>query len=260
MTPLDLTGQTILITRPQPEAAHTARLVEAAGGVPLLAPALVMGPPRDPAPLLAAMTQLASFTGVIVTSAHGAQALLDVLPADGPRPPLHAVGPKTAAVLQRSGYPATMPAQPGDAALLAQTILARYGPGGRFLFLRAETGREALVQILEQAGCTVTLVAAYRADPLAQVPEPVLTALQHGAIHAIPFFSGRSAESFIDALPSPALPWLKQTLIAALSPVTATALRQRNIPVHLVAEQPTAEAILAAIARHLKVRSLGRNH
>ncbi|MBF0153149.1 MAG: uroporphyrinogen-III synthase [Magnetococcales bacterium] len=248
MNPLALSGRTLLITRPQPGAGQTAALVRKAGGIPLLAPALVMGPPADTAPLHAAMACLGSFAGVIVTSAQGARALLAALPGGGPRPPLYAVGPKTAAVAHQGGYPATLPIQPGDAEVLAQSILARHQPGSRFLFLRAEAGRETLVRTLEQAGCFVTLVAAYRATPVTQLPEAVLVALRQGEVDAIPFFSGRSAEAFLDALPLPLLPWLERTLIAALSPVTADFLRRRGVTVHLVALHPTAEDILATIA------------
>ncbi|MBF0322920.1 MAG: uroporphyrinogen-III synthase, partial [Magnetococcales bacterium] len=183
----NLAGRTILITRPQPEAEQTADLVRRAGGHPLVAPALVMGPPADPVPFHAAMARLDTYAGIILTSAHGARALLDALPAGSAHPPLYAVGAKTAALLHQGGCPATIPTQPGDAQALAQFILSRHGPGTLFLFLRAESGQETLVHILEAGGCRVELVVAYRAMPITQLPEPVLTALHRREVSAISF-------------------------------------------------------------------------
>ncbi|MBF0623968.1 MAG: uroporphyrinogen-III synthase [Magnetococcales bacterium] len=248
--PAPLVGRTLLITRPQPEAAATAALVTRRGGVALLAPALEIRPPRDPAPLAAALAALERYQGVVITSANGARAFLAALPAAGPRPPVFAVGPKTARVLEKHGYPTLQPTRPGHAADLGRDILARLPRGSRLLCLRAEVGRWEAIALLEQEGCPVDLVTAYRAEPVAALPPAVVREIETGRVDAVLFFSGRSAAAFLAALPPPARAALAGATIAALSPITAGELRTLGLTVHLVAERPTAEALLEAVAAY----------
>lgn len=254
-----LAGRTILITRPEPEAAESAAQVTALGGRPLLAPALVIRPPLDPLPLERAASTPEAYDAILLTSANGARAFLAALSRRRvpvtTLPPVHAVGPKTARALQEGGITPVTPDSPLDGAALAEALLARQPRARRFLFPQAQEGREELVERLTAAGCGVERVVAYRAAPLEEVPSEVLAELRKGGVDGVTFFSGRSAQAFAAALPreperSTPGAWLAKTVVAVLSPITAAAVAELGIPVTLTAHRPTSESLLAALADH----------
>ncbi|MBF0308751.1 MAG: uroporphyrinogen-III synthase [Magnetococcales bacterium] len=244
-----LDGRRILITRPLAEGEETAARIRAAGGVPLLAPVLELAPPHQPEALATALNQLDRYDGLIVTSVNGARALLAALKPGPSRPPIYAVGEKTAAVLRQAGWQAKLPTQPEDALRLAETILGEHPDAGHFLFLRAEEGREELPARLRATGCQVTLLTAYRMIPTNALPEPVLESLAKQTIDAVLFFSSRTAEVFLQLLP-PDLPFPGAAVVAALSPKIAASLASHGIPCPVVAESPNTEELLQALRNH----------
>lgn len=247
---MDLQGRLILVTRPLPEGEVFAEMVRRHHGQALPCPTLVIHPPPDPAAFAQAMARVAEYDGLILTSANAARALLDALPEGAALPPLHAVGPKTARVLEAAGHHPRIPSGEFSGAGLAQAILAlRDGAPGRFLFPRAEIGREELAERLIAAGCEVNVVTAYRAEAVAALPEAALTALRQGAVAAIPFFSGRTAQAFVAALPPEGRAWLHGVALVAVSPVTARVMTGLGLEVAAVAATATAEGVLACLAR-----------
>ncbi|MEO5377424.1 MAG: uroporphyrinogen-III synthase [Magnetococcus sp. DMHC-6] len=246
----NLGGRTILITRPQLEAQETAHEVLAWQGHPLLAPALVIEPLFETPSWRAAIANLEHYIGIILTSANGARALLDLCGHHLERiqnTPLFCVGPKTAAIFSAVGLTPFTPKEATDAVQLAELILLMQSDKkGRMLFLRAQEGRDTLVERLLQAGLQIDLVTAYQARPFGPQPEWVIDQLQQKKIDAVTFFSTRSAECFIDALDNKSL--LKNTILAALSPGIADKLNQMGFPAAIVAAKPTSGDLLYALA------------
>ena len=274
-SPLNFQGRTILITRPQPEAETTAQQVRACHGQPLVLPSLTILPPRDLAPLHAALRQHNRYHGVILTSANGARALVSAMPAHQTPPPLFVVGKKTAKIVQGRGWPVHLPALSAGGEALAQAIMAWKKRGSRFLFLRAAQGREELITLLQQGGYHVDKVEAYRAEPIQVIPEETKTALAAGKIDATLFFSGRTAEAFVHALPEEGSSngrggggggrgggrggdgrgggrgrWLQRTVIAVISPVTAQTVQQLGLSVAVISQAPSSEKLLEALHQY----------
>ncbi|OSM07009.1 uroporphyrinogen-III synthase [Magnetofaba australis] len=244
-----LLGKTLLITRPLPEALATQRQAEELGARALLAPMLTIEPPTDPAPLAQAMADLTRFDGIILTSANGARAFLRALPTPmPPLPPCFAVGPKTAAILHSAGIEARAPEGRFSAQALAEQIVQWQGGGKGYLFLRAEQGRDELIDHLRSQGASVTCVAAYRAAATQRLPETVRYALNNNEVDAVLFFSGRTVQSFLAAVGDDGL--LKKVTPVCLSPLTAEALAGHNLPAPLIAAHATSEDLLAAIRDH----------
>ena len=246
----DLQGRTILVTRPLPEAESTARLIASANGQPLLAPCLSIHPPRDAGPLRDALDDATAYDAILITSANGARALVDAWSRTAPPPPLFAVGGKTARILEKKGWKTTVPEQAGDSGQLARTILEAADSGRRFLFMRAETGREELIHALREAGKRVDVVDAYRAEQAASLPGPVRAALAAGRVDAITFFSGRTATAFLDALPGEGRAWLDRPLLVTISPVTSLVLEQRGVRVDLTARTASSEGVIETLSNH----------
>ena len=265
MKQINLQGYTILITRPQPEAQVTAEQVRKYQGIPLLAPALTILPPRDAGPLQQAMARClenpSPYRGILVTSANGARAVVKAMPPLSIPPPLFAVGEKSAAILRKQGWSVHTPPASAGGEKLAEAIIhwelshrAAIGkpePGDArekpFLFPQAEQGREELATVLQQAGYRVEKVAAYRAEPITELPPEVQTALAEEKVDAVLFFSGRTAQAMVAAIPAHGRQWLKKICIAAISPITADAIQQLGYQVTVLAREPNSMSILTAL-------------
>ncbi|MBF0296065.1 MAG: uroporphyrinogen-III synthase [Magnetococcales bacterium] len=244
MTPFDLQGRTILITRPEPGASESAQRVRAANGLPLLAPALVVRPAEDLMPFRAALAELERFDGVVLTSANGARVFADAIPPGREPPPLFAVGSKTARVLEARGWRVTHPSHPEGGEKLGKEILTWHPDGERFLFPRAEEGREELVKELRKNGKQVEVVSVYQTVPVETLPAEVVAVWEN--IAAALFFSPKSVAAFLAALGRMA--FAPGTVLAALSPVTAQAMRDHGLQPTVIAPRPETDAILQALA------------
>ncbi len=169
----------VLITRPEPGAAETARRVAALGWQPVLAPALV---------LASIPAELPSAQALLLTSQAAARAI----PAS-PLPVL-AVGEATAAAARAQGF-AQVTAAEGDAEALAALAARQLDPAGGPLLLAVGEGYgEELDTALIASGFTVLRRSVYRAAPAAALPLAAARALSKGDIGAALFFSPRSAE------------------------------------------------------------------
>src|SRR5690349_9915206 len=153
----------VLITRPEPGAAETARRVAALGWRPILAPALVLGPRPFAWPAAQAL---------LLTSRAAARALP---PRDMPAPwPVLAVGEATAAEARARGF-ARVAAAAGDAAALAEHAARTLDPAAGPLLLAVGEGYGAeLAADLRARGFRVQRRVAYAARPAPALPEEAL--------------------------------------------------------------------------------------
>lgn len=270
----------VLITRPDEQAAETARAVVAAGGEPLLFPCLHSAPPADPSAFLHTLARLHEFTAVVVSSAnaakalaaglrqlggHSATALQDVLVA--------AVGPQTAAALAQHGIlvhvtAAQQSSAEGLAAAVAAALQDRAQrlPGARIFFPRAAEASDTLSSLLGSAGAQVTEAVAYQmVAASAQSLAPLGPLLRHGHVDLAPFGSPRTARIACTALKEPA-PKLgafggfgdffdrKRIVVGAIGPSTAAALHALGVPADVVAksaEFPTLLRLMSAYRQNL---------
>ena len=224
----------MLVTRPEPGAAETARLLSALGWDPVLAPALRLAP----RPFALARAQ-----ALLLTSRAAARAL----PPTGL--PVLAVGEATAAEARRQGC-VNVTAAAGDAEALAALAAARLDPRGGPLLLAVGTGYgQDLALSLRRRGFRVRRRVAYTAAPATDLPEAARRALAAGQIVAAMFFSPRSAESTITMLRTAGLAETTAGIVAlAISPRVAAALRADAAALawHAVriAERPDQDSLL----------------
>ena len=81
-----LAGRTIVVTRPQAQAAPLAAAISAAGGTPLVFPLLEISPAADPQPLAEAAARLAEYAVAAFVSPNAVEHALPVLLAHGTWP------------------------------------------------------------------------------------------------------------------------------------------------------------------------------
>ncbi|MEO5329624.1 MAG: uroporphyrinogen-III synthase [Magnetococcus sp. THC-1_WYH] len=249
----NLAGRRLLITRPLPEAHDTALLAQRHGAQTILQPLLEAQPPDDPEPFLQAMANLSHYDGIVFTSIQAVRAFLQ-FPAPSPKSPkIYAVGHKTAALLAQGGYHPIVPAHPMGGQELALEILRTSQPNHRLLFPQVQEGREELTTILHQHARHIDRVVCYRMAPVRQLETVTIERLQERRIDAIPFFSGRTAQIFLNLLPQgDPFALLEKPMLAALSTTTADVMRSLGLRVDLVSNQPTAEAMIATLAQALQ--------
>ncbi|GAA0567128.1 hypothetical protein GCM10009416_01450 [Craurococcus roseus] len=205
----------VLVTRPEPGAAETARRVAALGWEPVLAPALVLAPrSAERAPLPPAQA-------LLLPSRAAARAVQPASPAV----PVLAVGEATAAEARAHGF-VNVTAADGDAAALAALAASRLDPAAGPLLLAVGAGYGAeLAAALRGHGFRVLLRVVYSAGPAAALPEPARAALASEAVVAALFFSPRSAGCAISLLRAAGLAGtLARAEALAISPRVAAVL------------------------------------
>ncbi|MBF0096836.1 MAG: uroporphyrinogen-III synthase [Magnetococcales bacterium] len=255
---LHLQNRTILITRPEPEATNTARLVQACHGRPLLAPALTIQPPTDPLPLQQALQHCINpphpYQAIVITSINAARAVLQQLPNHANPPPFFVVGKQSATLLQQAGWPVLLPPNAAGGEALA-SFMQQWATTSHphVLFPQAAIGRDELHNQLTQAGWQVERVEAYRAEPITTLPAEVQEALQQEKVDAILFFSSRSAHAFLDALPNKDISYLKRPILAVISPVTGQSVRATGLTVAVTAQEATTQSLLHGLYDYWKI-------
>ncbi len=167
MAPLPLAGLKIIVTRPRAQAAPLARLIEQAGGIPLLFPLLEISPVFDPAPLNQLATRLHEFNLAIFISPNAVRygmAAMGALPATLK---VATVGLGSEMALRKLGVADVMvPTQHFDSeGLLALPVLQDVR-GWRIVIFRGNGGRELLGDTLKARGAQVEYATCYqRAKP-----------------------------------------------------------------------------------------------
>lgn len=158
--------------------------------------------------------------------------------SDGPRTPaLGAVGPGTAAALERAGGHVLLTGDPPDGAGLARTFLSHPGARGPVALPGGDRARPTLRRALQEAGLEVRPCVVYRTELLPwRVSEGVdaVVLASPSAAHALPAEVAGAAA------------------LVALGGTTATTLRRAG-HAPAVAARPDADAVLEA------VRSLARS-
>ena len=254
---MGLGGKRILVTRGGDQAGELSALIRERGGVPVLFPTIRLVPVADPAPLDAAIRDLASFDWVLFTSANAARFFCERAEALGRRGlpegvRAASVGPGTGRELARRGIPVHLTAARHTAEGLVEA-LARDGVAGRrFLFPRALEGREAVQEAIGRQGGALTAVTAYQnglpekderaAAEIAAAPPDVCTFASPSAFRNFFVLLGEEAAAKV----------LSLSRIAVIGEVTARAVAERKLRVDIMPEKYTLLGMLEAIEARLR--------
>ncbi len=245
-----LLGVRIVVTRPRRQQSSLSTPLRRWGAHVVAMPTIAIDAPQDGgAALAAAVGQVGAYDWVVLTSANGANALLDAVPdarlLAGVR--LAAIGPATAAVLAAGHLLADLV----PTSFVAEGLLAAFpaplpGRVGRVLLVRAAVARDVLPNGLRAAGWVVDEVPAYR-SVAAVVPDDVLAAASMA--DAVLFSSPSTVAQFLAHMGTngrwPDGP--QRPTLFAIGPVTATAMRAHGLRVDVVAERYDVTGLLDAV-------------
>lgn len=239
---LPLARKRVLVTRASAQSEGMARALRRRGALPVLAPTIEVGPPDDPAALGTAIENLAQYDLVAFTSANAVEAFFSALAGRSldaralHRATLAAIGPGTAAAIERRGLLVDL--MPGEhrGEALARSIVER--KPRRVLLPRAAVARDALPKIVREAGIAIDVVEAYRTCTPARAAAPV--------VDAITFTSSSTVERFFE-LYSPEL--LTRAKVASIGPITSETCRSLGVRVDVEANPYTIPSLIDALER-----------
>ena len=212
-----LAGRTIVVTRPQAQAAPLAEAIAAAGGVPLIFPLLEISPASDPQALVAAVSRLANYRLAIFISPNAVDYALPAILARGPWPAAlipAAVGQGTVKALLAHGVSGCVaPRERFDSeTLLTLPELASEKMAGQSVAIfRGDGGRELLADTLRQRGATVDCITCYRRSGPARGAAPLLRAWRAGQLDALTISSSEGLRYLVDLLDAEGRSFLQKT-------------------------------------------------
>lgn len=266
-----LFGRRVVVTRAARQAGGLVNLLAGQGADAVAFPCLdfVAAAPAEQRALdqaLASLAQPSSYTGVIVSSPNGVEALaaglarvgLDARVFAGKQ--VAAIGTGTAeALIARGLRPDLVPDEARSEGLI-DCLRERNLLGGRWLQLRADEGRDLLTKAMAEAGGELELIVGYR-TVRPKVPALLLSSLlgveQGGeGFDAICFASGRTARHFLTTFAEAhgedqTKAALARAKVVAIGPVTAAAIEALGVRVDAVAEDPSERGLADAVRRVL---------
>ena len=253
-TPRTLAGRTIVVTRPEEQAAELIDLLEGRGALTVRAPAIEIRPAPERVLDRAADDLVARrFAWVVLTSRAGVDALMDALSrrsAAAPNAKVAAIGEGTAEALRDRGWePDLVPRT------FTTEALGRALPRGEgdVLLARADIAPSELDEAVAAKGWRVTRIDAYRTRRVRALPPAAAQVLRAGGADALTFTSASTVDGFVEAAGSLELP-----RAVCIGPVTARAARDRGLRVAGVASPHTIEGLVARLERVFAPRPGGR--
>ena len=240
-----LWGRSIVLTRPGRSNDRLAAALEELGADVRVIPAIDIGPPRDPARLSGSLGRLDSYDWLVVTSAHGAAAVLDGL--DDIRQlgsvKVAVVGKGTASRFRAVGLHPDLVAAPSTAAgLIEQFPHADEHLRRSVLWVRGDLAPQVIPEGLSARGWTVDAVDGYSNTQRSIVAERTRITSADVLVLASP----SAFVSLIEQLGPDDLP----DRLIAIGPTTEAAIAQAG-RTSTVAAEPTTPGLVDAVIRSL---------
>ena len=254
-----LAGSTVVVTRPQGQAASLAEPLEHMGAEVLLCPTIRIVPRTpDDEIVRIVVNELPEYGLIVFTSTNGVDVFLGYLFELGLRlaalegAVVAAVGPTTARALEERGVTCDVVADDFVAEGLLDALQSRgLAPAGtRVLIPSARLARTVLPEALRANGALVDVLPVYDTLPAERLAVPA--ARLEGADY-ITFTSGSTARQFAalmgaDGAGRPLAERLAGVQLCSIGPQTSDALRELGLPVAVEASEHTAAGLVAALA------------
>ncbi|WP_310961416.1 bifunctional uroporphyrinogen-III C-methyltransferase/uroporphyrinogen-III synthase [Nocardioides terrisoli] len=251
-----LFGWRVLVPRTKEQAPALSTRLRGFGAVPEEVPTISVEPPRNPQQMDKAIRGLVEgrYEWIAFTSVNAVRAVrekfeeygLDARAFSGLK--IAAVGEKTAARLAEWGLNADLvPSGEQSAAGLLEDwppFDEVLDPINRVFLPRADIATETLVAGLVEQGWEVDDVTAYRTVRAAPPPAETREAIKTGRFDAVVFTSSSTVRNLVGIAGKPH----PSTVIAAIGPATAKTAEEHGLRVDVLAESPSVDALVDALA------------
>lgn len=249
-------GRRVLITRAREQSESLIQQLLAIGAIPLCAPLIQFAPPEDSAPLDQALRNLDSFDWLFLTSQNALSFILEravrlevslTEGTGGMR--VAAVAPVTAATAEKAGLRVSYVSKKHQGIGLAEELGSQL-KGKRVFLPRSDKASRELPEALRNAGAVVEDVTAYRTLRTQTADQEVAGIVKRGEVDAIVFFSASAVQHFADIVGSEQMArTAEKTLLVAIGPVTAEALKESGAGQILQAADTETGAVLDTLTR-----------
>lgn len=215
MSPPALAGRRVVVTRPAGQTAHLAALIRAAGGEPVLFPALEILDAENLQPLAALVERLEAFDLAIFVSANAVDKALALVQARRAWPAglrVATVGRGSERALERHGFAAVIaPGERFDSEALLALPELKDVAGKRVVIFRGDGGRELLGDTLAARGATVDYITCYRRGKPEIDATPLLKLWNDGQCDAVTATSSEGLRNLYDMVGKLGQSWLRKT-------------------------------------------------
>jgi uroporphyrinogen III methyltransferase / synthase len=242
-----LFGRTVVVTRARAQASGLAARLAALGAEVVELPAIRIVPRIDSEQVRKAVNDLHSYALVCLTSANGVELLFEAMADAGldaralASATIAAIGPGTAAALERHGIRADVVPERFVAESLAQALAEVPLRGKPALVARAAEARDVLPEALREQGAEVDVVALY--ETVAEEPAPAAVEAAQGADY-LTFTSSSTVRNLVAALDG-RLP--SKARVVSIGPVTSVAARDAGLEVAVEAERHDVDGLVEAL-------------
>jgi len=215
-------------------------------------------PPDDWTELDRAIEKIDSYTWLIFTSANGVkfffQRLIDkdrdIRELKGVN--ICAVGTKTASAIRNYGIKVDLVPEKFSAEGLIEVFTkdSEQGLKGiKILLPRAETAREVFPRRVRELGGEIDVFTAYKTVKPEVHGKRLKRFLKEGKISIATFTSAATFNNYMEIMGEDALGLLKDVIIAVIGPVTAKAVEDAGLKVHIMPEEATVDAMVKEIIK-----------
>jgi uroporphyrinogen III methyltransferase/synthase len=249
-----LWGTRVLVTRTREQASELSRLLEAQGAEAVELPTIEIVEAGDAGEIGATIDEMraSAYTWAVFTSPNAIAIFMRHLRERGldarafGRARIAAIGPGTAAALDRAGLVADLVPAEYVAEGLVAAFERRNLRGARILLPRAAGARDTLPDGLRAKGARVDELPLYRAAVPRDPDAEGLRRLRAGEIDVVTFASSSAVRNLAQMLGGDLAP-LRRARIAAIGPVTAAAVRDAGLEVAITPAEYTIPALVAVI-------------
>lgn len=244
-----LAGVTVVVTRPEHQAAGLCQLIETNGGTALRFPVLDIAGPADTAAVAATVERLAEFDIAVFISPNAVQwglKLVDSWPAELK---IAAVGRGSARELNHQGMtPDIFPEQQFNSEALLALEAMQQVAGKNIIIFRGEGGRELLADTLRERGAQVQYLECYRRVRPTLDPALLTVPLQQDAVDIVTVTSNEGLDNLLALAGEAARPALIRLPLIVVSERTRERARELGFHASIIlARQPSDEALLEAV-------------
>jgi uroporphyrinogen III methyltransferase/synthase len=254
-----MAGRRVIVTRAVKQSGEMTRALEAVGAEVIPCPTIEITEPSDWKQLDWALVHLSWYDWLAFTSANGVEYFLrrlDQLGHGRGELMTHrvcAVGRKTAEKLKGENISVDLTPELFTAEAVVEEFINRYGVrqrlrGSTMLLPASRTTRDVIRPAMEKIGVYVEVVEAYQTVAPSAGGANVARLFRDADADYIIFTSPSTVTNLATILETDHLaPYLANTRVACIGPVTAEAARLHGLTVHIQPEEHTGQAIVEAI-------------
>ena len=241
-----LHGEVVAVTRARAQASVLAARLRELGADVVETPAIRIDPRPLDGELLAAAQRISHYALVCLTSPNGVRLLFNALAETGhdaralAGATVAAIGPGTAAALERRGVRADVLPEQFVAEALVEALEPVEVEGRRVLVARAAEARSVLPDALRRRGAEVDDVAFYEtvAEPLGDAERAALARATY-----VTFTSSSTVRFLLESGARPP----ERARVVSIGPVTSATAHEHGLTVHAQAERHDVGGLVEAL-------------